>query len=378
MKKYSKRQDGFGTTGIIIAIVIMVVAALAVFYALRMQKEGPIKIGAVLSISGIAQNAGKEVRDAMLLAVDEINSRGGINGREIELIIEDSKSNPQEGRKTFNRIETEHHPLLYVSTLSSVSMALAPLAEENRVVLVGLVAATPKLTEKTQWVFRYYPTAKHEVEPILSILQTNKVKNLGIIYLRDAYGTSVFSLFKKEFERTGGKVRSAHFDVQEVDYKEQIAKLKDMEAIYAVGFDPHVKNAFKQLREAKFQGFILGSNSAAGPIVKNTPEANGAYLAAPIVYNPNFLFAKEIKEKYESKYGSPFTHFAANGYDFVKLLEGLLEDKAISRKAVKTILDQGFIYSGVFGSIEVKPGEHEIGFPLHPARIVDGKIDYLR
>jgi branched-chain amino acid transport system substrate-binding protein len=357
---------------------VIIVAALAVFFILKSTKEGPIKIGAVLSISGPGSQTGKDIKDGVLLAVDEINSWGGINGRKIELIIEDSKTNPQQGKKSFNKIETAHHPVLYVSTLSSVSMALAPLAGKNEVVLVGLAVTALKFTQHNEWVFRYFPTPEIEVPPILSILQDLKIKQLGILYQNDEYGTSVFKLLKKEFEKTGGAVRAEAFDLKGSDFKPQITKLKDREAIYSVGFSTRLKNVIKQLKEEDFKGFLLASNSAARPSIIGMPEANGVYAAAPVVYNPNYLLAKDAEEKYEARYDKPFNHIAANGYDFIKLLAGLLEDKEVSRESIKSLLEEGFIYSGAFGSIDVKPGEHDITFPLHPAQIVDGEIKYLR
>ncbi len=371
-----KKQAGFGRIGIIIAVVVLV-AVVAIFYVLQAEKKETIKIGAIIPLSGPAAHH-VDVMDAMLLAADEINSWGGINGREIEFIIEDSKTNKEEGKKAFNRIEAAHHPVLYVSTTSSISMALAPLSEKNEVALVGLVVTTPALTKQRKWVFRYFATARSEVQPILYILSDLKSKKLGILYQTDEFGRSVFELLKDEFEKIGGTVKSEPFELKEVDYKDQIANLKDMEAIYAVGFASHQKNVFRRLREENFQGLILGSSGASGPEVTSMPEANGVYVAAPVIFNPNFLFAKELKEKYEAKHNKPFTQYAANGYDFVKLLAGLLEDKEISRKSVKSVLEEGFMYSGVFGSIDVKAGEHDIIFPLHPAQIVDGTLKYLQ
>ncbi|MBW2038545.1 MAG: ABC transporter substrate-binding protein [Deltaproteobacteria bacterium] len=357
-------------------LAVVVIAAIVIFF--MSQAEKAIKIGAVLSISGPASYVGEEVKGGMLLAVDEINSWGGINGKKIELIIGDSKTSTQKGEEAFSKIEATHHPVLYVSTLSSVSMALAPLAEENEVVLVGLVVTNPKLTEQNEWVFRYYATAEAEVPPILSMLEELKVKKLGILYLNDDYGTSVFELLKKEFERTGGIVRGKTFEAKDSDFKKQIAKLKDMEAIYSVGFDSNLKNVFKQLKKENFSGFILGPATATLPSVRSMPEANGVYVAAPIIYNPNYLFAKEVKEKYETEYNRPFNHYAANGYDLIKLLAGLLEDKEISRESVKSLLEDGFIYPGVFGNLDVKRGEHGIAFLLDTAQIVDGEVKYLR
>ena len=267
---------------------------------------------------------------------------------------------------------------MYVSTLSSVSMALCPLAEQNRVVLVGLVVATLKLTKQNEWVFKYYTTPEGEVRPILSILEELKVKELCIFYQDDAFGASYFGLLKEEFQKTGGVVRSEAFEVKNPDFKGKIVKLKGMEAIYYIGYGSHLKKVFKQLKEENIKGFILSTNTPTQPLLRSMPESSGVYVAAPMVYNPDYLFAKELKEKYEARYDKPLNHYAANGYDFVKILAGLLEDREVSRESVKSVLEQGFIYPGVFGSINVKPGEHDITFPLHPARIVDGEVKYLR
>ena len=185
----------------------------------------------------------------MILAVDEINSWGGVNGREMELIIEDSKTNPEEGKKAFHKIEAAHHPVLYVSTTSSVSMALGPLAEKNKVVLVGLVVTTPELTKQKEWIFRYYLSAENEVSPILSVLERLKVKKLGILYLNDSFGRSIFELLKEKFERNGGTVTYEKFETNTSDFKKKITQLKNMEAIYTVGFVYHYSDILRQLKE---------------------------------------------------------------------------------------------------------------------------------
>jgi len=65
-------------------------------------------------------------------------------------------------------------------------------------------------------------------------------------------------------------------------------------------------------------------------------------------------------------------------YDVIRILGGLLENEELSRDNVKRILDKGFSYSGVFGSIDALPGEHDIAFPFLPAQIVDGKLVFRR
>ncbi len=108
------------------------------------------------------------------------------------------------------------------------------------------------------------------------------------------------------------------------------------------------------------------------------PETNGVYLTAPIIYDSNFIFARTVSENFESRYNKQFDFNAGNGYDLIRILGGLLKNEELSRDNVKRILDEGFIYSGVFGSIDVLPGEHDIAFRLHPSKVVDGELEFRR
>ncbi len=362
--------------GVIAAVAIT--AILTVFFFCEKAPEGTIKIGAVLSLSGAASVVGEEVRDGMLMAVNEINLRGGVNRKNIELIIRDSKTGVQKAEEAFNSIETGHHPVLYVSTLSSVGLALAPLAKKHQVVLMGLVATAPELTRQNDWVFRYFPTAKDEVPPILSILDELKVKNLGMLYRDNAYGRSFNELVRQGWARAGATIKGEAFKNKATDFKAKIGRLKHTEALYLVVDPGHYKRIFQELKKQNYKGIIVGVGNISTPRVRSLPEANGVYLVAPIIYNPNFLYAREIREKYEAVYDKQFNHYAASGYDIIKLLAGLLEDEEISRTGIKHLLEAGFIYPGIFGDLDVKPGDHDIHFPLHPAQIVDGKVKYLR
>jgi ABC-type branched-subunit amino acid transport system substrate-binding protein len=85
-----------------------------------------------------------------------------------------------------------------------------------------------------------------------------------------------------------------------------------------------------------------------------------------------------VSDNYESIYNKQFDNSAANGYDIIRILGGLLENEELSRDNVKRILDEGFTHSGVFGSVEVLPGEHDMSFPLFPSQVVDGKLVFRR
>lgn len=93
-------QIEFDCMGIIV-IAIIVLAGLAAFSMFRGEKKETIKVGVILPLTGEGERLGVEARDGFFLAVDKIKSRNGINGKKIELIIEDSRTDSKEGKKAF-------------------------------------------------------------------------------------------------------------------------------------------------------------------------------------------------------------------------------------------------------------------------------------
>lgn len=340
---------------------------------------GPLTIGAIIPLTGPASQHVVFV-DAMNLAMEEVNASGGVNGRRLELLVEDSCSDAQEGVRAFERMEGTHHPFCYVSTTSAVSLALAPLAEGTGVVLTGMAAASPYLTKGRRWVFRYYVTPEMEAAPIVDHLQREKVATLGLLYQDDDFGHALEASVTEGFEAVGGRVVSVPFNVSHAGYGESIRRVEGMEAVYVVGFVRVAGEVIQALRAAGYSGLILsysGASSLPQEMPEMMPQLEGVCLAAPIIYNPNFVFAQSARHRFETRYGYPFTHQAANGYDFVHILAGLLEGESVTRERLRELLARDFSYPGVFGYIEKGAGEHDITFPLYPARIDHGAIVYL-
>jgi branched-chain amino acid transport system substrate-binding protein len=152
--------------------------------------------------------------------------------------------------------------------------------------------------------------------------------------------------------------------------------LKNQEALYVACAGSILNGVLGQLKETDYRGYILTSAGATQPTRFRQPEYDGIYITAPIIHNPNYLYAREAGDAFEARYQKTFDLYSATGYDFIKLITGLLEDREMSRQSVKDLLTGGFEYSGVFGHMRVKPGEHEISFPFYPAQIVNGSLKY--
>ncbi|MBF0204533.1 MAG: ABC transporter substrate-binding protein [Desulfamplus sp.] len=403
------------------------------------RNEPPVHIGAALVLTGPAAFVGEEIRDGLAMAVEEINGRGGINGRRIELLIEDanapsnsntsndtsnSTSNNTSNSSTSNSTSDEKsmdgkpmvpahenpvqndpaqkdpahedpahedpaqkafetldrkNPLVILTSLSFLSVKLAPLAEAKKRLMVGLVASAPELTQNNrQWVYRYWITAEHEAPSMVDMFQQlhNTKGKLGVIYLDDAYGGSVYKDLEKRCASFSTTVSPAPFHVSQKIFSREVELVKHTSAVAIVGFDGHIINVLKALREIGYKGEIISTTTATLPSVTAIPEASGVYVTAPAIYNKNFHFIDQIKARYEKKFGKPFTQYSANGYDFIYIVSGLLEDQPITQESLKSLLENGFVYSGVFGNVELKKGKKDILFPLFPAQILNGSIIY--
>ena len=335
-----------------------------------------IKIGAILTATGNNATQGQYVRDGILLAVEEINKRGGVNGSRLEITFADSANDPKVAAEAFKNMEAALHPLLYISYASNVGAALAPLAEARRVVLMGLGTAAVDFTKGREWVFRYWPLGHAYIPPLLRILKDLQAKKLGIIYQNEEFGKEQQRLMTSGFAEAGGSVQVQSFEMKDTDFRQQIAALKDREAIYIAGSGTNLLNLTRQLREAGYQGHILAPVGGADPALFALPEMSGVYVAAPIIHNPGYLYAREAGVRFLERYQRPFNQWAANGYDFIKLISGLLEERNISRKGVRDVLAGGFEYSGVFGHVRLRSGEHDLIYPLYPTQILNGTLTY--
>ncbi len=359
-----------------VACIAAIIAVCVAVAAPEVAGADTIKIGAILALSGNSAAQGQNIRDGLQLAIDEINKRGGVNGSRIDLIVEDSKSEPQAGIGAFNRIETTHHPLFYVSHLGSVTSALAPLAEEKRVVLEAVATTLVDLTREREWVFRYWCLTQTYMPPLLGILRDLKTKKLGILYMNDVNGNENQQLMAKAFMAAGGTVLSEMVELKDTDFRSKIAALITQEALYVPCTGNILLGVLRQLKEAGYKGRTLSNASAAQPAFFGLPEADGIYVAAPIIFNPGFLYAKDAGDKFAARYKKAFDQLAAIGYDVIKLVTGLLEDRQVSRQNTRDLLAGGFEYSGMFGHMRARPGEHELTIQMYPAQVVNGALTY--
>ena len=336
----------------------------------------PISLGVVLPLSG---PAGMEVvHQGMEMAIEEINQTGGIQGRPLQLHVADTSADDPDIIGMMEDMESTHRPLLYFSVLSSVTQMVSSAAERFEAPLVGLVATDPSIPIDKDWTYVFYPSARHEVGPIIDIIEQSAVRRVGVMYFDDGYGRSVMREVRVRSQEIDIQIEAIAYDGVATLLPELLNDADEFQALYVVGFPQHIGDAVSHLRSVSYNGQILSTSTASIPTLRQQADMEGVYVAAPLLYNERFLLARDVAAKYFTRYGNEFSHYAANGYDGIKMITGLLSQITLERTSVRDVLDGGFIYPSILGEIRLPRGERSIYFPLYPARVDADGLTYLR
>jgi branched-chain amino acid transport system substrate-binding protein len=202
----------------LIAVVTGAAALLAVGFgggrsSSTSASKGPISIGALTSLTGNFTPWGVQVRDGMALAVKQINAKGGVKGRKLNLVVGDDQSTPNAGIDAFRRLTEQDHVVAVGGLISSdVALATARLAEQAQVPMFLVKAgATEILSSSSRYTFRTcLPAAAEVATPILQYARKRHVTRVGAIIADYAWGQAIKSSLEKVF----AKAKNIKLDVQ--------------------------------------------------------------------------------------------------------------------------------------------------------------------
>lgn len=215
----------------------------------------PIKIGLVLGMTGPGSDSGQGYLEGAKLAVEDAN-RKKITDRPIELVVEDSASDPKNAVTAMKKMVSADGVKLFASTLSSHGLVLKPVAIENKVLLFS-DAAHPNITGGYDLIFRHSNTADDEAQQIASYLISSRMKSVGILAVQDEYGVSFGTQLKKLLETAGIKTTLELFDVKTNDLRTEIGKMSGTESIVLGGYGPAIPIAVKQVKELGYPGQVV-------------------------------------------------------------------------------------------------------------------------
>lgn len=296
------------------------------------QRKNELVIGAVLPMTGDAAKYGKWTQQGAQLAIDEVNAQDGMNGRRLVLQLQDSQTNPASGTSAFQQIQAAYHPIAVLTTLTSVSRALIPLAESNRVVLFAN-ATLPGLTDGHQFVFRNISSLASDIPAMVSYAeQSLKKPRVAILWRNDEFGVWGSKEFARLYTGDGGVVaESVAYDPKADDFRTHIEKIarSSPDAVYLLGYSEVGKIA-RQAWELGHKWQFLGITTMGDPEASRL--AGGAlegavYTEATFAPSSSDPKIAEFRRKYHDRFGEDPEVWAATFYDAVNLIVAASQGK---------------------------------------------------
>ena len=170
------------------------------------QNNQSFSIGVALSLTGKNANYGKRSYHGIQWAVEKINSKGGINGRSVNLIVEDTKSSSTAATSAILKLITvDKLDIIIGDIISGTTLAMAPIAEENSKILFAPGASSPKVKEAGDYIFRNWTSDDFDGKVMAQYCFSKGHRKIGIITELTDYTYDLAKAFKNEFERLGGE-----------------------------------------------------------------------------------------------------------------------------------------------------------------------------
>lgn len=319
------------------------------------EKKEPIKIGAILSLSGAGSPLGIPERKALNMLVEKINKEGGINGAPIELTIEDDETNPSKASQAARKLIQEDNVVALIgSSVSPCSLAIKEIVNQEQVPLLCLSAANAITEKDFKWIFRIPPKDAVAVEKILTyIKERGDIKKVAILHDSNPFGQSGADEIKKRASDFGLEIVAIEkYETNAPDVSAQLTKIKNKkpDALIVWGTNPVPAIAAKTMKQLGMNIPYFGSHGIANVkfIELAGDAANGVIFPAGKILLPNELAAddpqKEVIVKfvtdYEEKYNELPNTFAGHAYDAILMLKEVISKVGTDRAKIRDELEK--------------------------------------
>ena len=304
-------------------LVVLVVAALMAA-TVFVEAQAPIKIGVIQPLSGPVAASGNYVRMGAEIARDWLNAKGGINGRKVELVIEDNKSDPKEAASAAEKlIVRDKVPAIMGAWGSSMTLAAMPKLEEYGVPMVVETSSAATITKRgNPWIFRISPPSEMEALGLEPYVDKLGLKRVDFLAVNTDWGRGAIGAFGEMLKKRGVAVGAAEFMEQSAtDMNAQLTKIKATggDTLFLTTAVEQITPIMKQAQEQRLARRIVTTGGSSSP----TQLIKQAGAAAEGTYHIVFFMPWFPEAMPDGKLAKAFVdEWAKRGHPFEGLTEG--------------------------------------------------------
>ncbi|MEE6257670.1 ABC transporter substrate-binding protein [Plantactinospora sonchi] len=299
---------------------------------------GPVRVGQIVSLTGNYAPLGTENEKSVALAVEQVNTAGGVLGRRIELIVRDDKSQPDQSVLAFNDIKGRDAVAVIGSPFSNSALATIPLVDREKIPYISLTPADEQVDPVHPYVFVVPATSATYADRILQYLRAEGISRVAVAYDgKSSYARAGFDGTREKAGTYGISLTATpEFQTTTTEFSAVFNQVRSSGAqalvVWATG-PPGVALA-KQYATAGLDVPVVFTGAQASKLWLDPvgAAAEGAFVASSIgvvgAHLPDGAQKRAIDElagPFQSRYGYPPPQFAQDGYTGVKLLVAAIE-----------------------------------------------------
>jgi len=336
---------------------------LAVMFALPVQAGEPenagdtLKLGAILHLTGAFAMEGKGFREGIELAEAEINKNGGIGGKKLKVIIEDSRYTPRVAQTATKKLLNIDKVIGAVTSTYTETVAIGPEFEKAGVPLINLWDSAKEIEDIGNYVFGIGTwTPSSGEKPAEFVFNKLGAKKTALVYFNNQWSQSCAEYFKSRYLELGGEIIASFvLNSDDTDFRTILARLKasDPEAVYAPVSD-HPLAFFKQYKQVGPRVPLVTSDVITSAIISEDPKAvEGIYQS--LTADPDNSAAKEMGKHYKARFGKEADQllFVSWGYDGIQLLAQALRNADSDPQKINEELYKINDFAGASGTISI-------------------------
>ena len=321
-----------------------------------------IRIGEVQTLTGPEAGIGLAIHEGIELAIQELNSTGGIQGKPLELLTLDDQGKGEEAAAAATKLITHHHvSALLGASASSRSRVVADVAQGNKIPMITPTSTHPEITTVGNYVFRICFIDSFQGK-VMADFALKKLEARRLAILRDIksdYSVGLAEYFTKRIQEAGGEVvLQQNYSSGDVDFKSQLTAIraKSPSAIFIPGYYTDVALIARQARELGIQSPLLGGDGWASPKLLEIAgqSINNSYYSSHYSSDDPSQFIQTFVSHFKNKFHSVPNGLSALGYDSAGVMIAAMKQTSnLLPKEIQESLTKTHNYNGITGRITI-------------------------
>ncbi len=325
---------------------LLLVAALAICSvfapaSLRAQTKEPVFVGVSGPLTGQYAQYGAQWKKGFDLALDEINASGGINGRPLQYLFEDSQSDPRQTVAIARKFVADPRIVVEIGDFSSAaSMAASPIYQAAGLVQFGFTNSHPDFTKGGDFVWSNAVNQKDEMPLLADFVRDLGFKRVAVLHLNSDWGRTSKDLLAESIKQRGGEVVAAEgYLADEKDFRSAIIRVRESnpDCIALIAYYPDGAQITRQIKNAGLTQAIVASGSIYSPkfVELGGDAVNGVLTTVPFFPDDPRPVIQKFVKGFEAKFGVQPDAYNGRSYDTMILLAAVMREAGADRKAIK-------------------------------------------